>query len=118
MMQAAVLQIMRTWARCPLHVLVEQEFTLSKRARFNDKVRQLLRDGIGIESPNAFGKTPLLRAAEVGNLTAVHELIRLGASKTRRTMDGWTALHLASGNGHNAVVSEVQFACRANPPHL
>mmetsp|Transcript_35990 Transcript_35990/g.101936 ORF Transcript_35990/g.101936 Transcript_35990/m.101936 type:complete len:110 (-) Transcript_35990:775-1104(-) len=73
-------------------------------------VRELVGPAGDINSPDVFGKTPLLRAAEAGNVGVVEELRRRGADVEARTPEGWSALHLASGNGHLDVVSKVRSA--------
>eukprot|EP00951_Prasinocladus_malaysianus_P025893 scaffold228051_cov46-Prasinocladus_malaysianus.AAC.2 len=101
------------WDRCALHLAVEQS---GLRRDSCHEIQQLLRNGNDIEAADIFGKTPLLRAAEVGNVEAVSELLNNGASCLARTMEGWTALHLAAGNGHVKVVSKVsRFSTPVEP---
>ena len=80
----------------------------SQQARWEAVVRDLVGPGEDVNVRDVFGKTPLLRAAEAGKLGVVLELLRRGANPIARTPEGWNALHLAAGNGHLEVVSQVR----------
>lgn len=54
-----------------------------------------------------FLKTPLIHAAENGNLASVLDLIRRGASLSAQAKFGKTALHHAAGNGYYEIVQEL-----------
>ncbi|XP_028294642.1 kinase D-interacting substrate of 220 kDa B isoform X3 [Gouania willdenowi] len=53
------------------------------------------------------GQTPLMVAAELGNLDIVQELIRRGANVNLDDVDCWTALISAAKEGHIEVVREL-----------
>lgn len=94
------------WDRCPLHVVVAAGDALRRASRLSAAIQEHLHAGVDIEAADVFGKTPLILAAEVGNTDAVGCLLKSGASPMARTLDGWTALHLAAGNGHTEVVQQ------------
>ncbi len=48
-----------------------------------------------LNKPDAFGDTPLIRAARAGNVARVHELIAAGADANASDHAGFTALHAA-----------------------
>ncbi|PSR77686.1 hypothetical protein BD289DRAFT_142389 [Coniella lustricola] len=52
-------------------------------------------------------KTPLILAAENGNLNDVLDLVRRGASLSAQAKFGKTALHHAAGNGYYEIVREL-----------
>ena len=60
-------------------------------------IERHLQDGADIDGINpAFGQTPLVRAALVGQLEAVDWLLQNGAAVNGRTKDGGTPLHAAA----------------------
>ena len=66
----------------------------------------LLRKGSGVDPdlPNDKGETPLLRAADSGNVAIAQMLLRGGAHVGAADAAGNTPLHLASEKGHSAFV--------------
>jgi ankyrin repeat protein len=52
----------------------------------------------------ASGETPLIRAASLGHLAFVDELLRRDADTFVSDKNGWTALHAASHAGHDEIV--------------
>ncbi|XP_061752382.1 kinase D-interacting substrate of 220 kDa B-like isoform X4 [Nerophis ophidion] len=60
-----------------------------------------------VDSRSDNGQTPLMVAAEQGNLEIVQELIRRGANVNCDDVDCWTALVSASKEGHIQVVKEL-----------
>ncbi|XP_070697967.1 kinase D-interacting substrate of 220 kDa B [Pempheris klunzingeri] len=60
-----------------------------------------------VDSRSDNGQTPLMVAAEQGNLEIVQELIRRGANVNLDDVDGWTALISAAKEGHIEVVREL-----------
>ncbi|XP_059209212.1 kinase D-interacting substrate of 220 kDa B isoform X1 [Centropristis striata] len=60
-----------------------------------------------VDSRSDNGQTPLMVAAEQGNLEIVQELIRRGANVNLDDVDCWTALISASKEGHIEVVREL-----------
>ncbi|XP_077394664.1 kinase D-interacting substrate of 220 kDa B isoform X1 [Festucalex cinctus] len=60
-----------------------------------------------VDSRSDNGQTPLMVAAEQGNLEIVQELIRRGANVNCDDVDCWTALMSASKEGHIQVVGEL-----------
>ncbi|XP_054964253.1 kinase D-interacting substrate of 220 kDa isoform X12 [Pan paniscus] len=62
------------------------------------------------------GQTPLMIAAEQGNLEIVKELIKNGANCNLEDLDNWTALISASKEGHVHIVEEL-LKCGVNLEH-
>ncbi|XP_061551611.1 kinase D-interacting substrate of 220 kDa B isoform X2 [Phycodurus eques] len=60
-----------------------------------------------VDSRSDNGQTPLMVAAEQGNLEIVQELIKRGANVNCDDVDCWTALMSASKEGHIQVVGEL-----------
>ncbi|KAM6912926.1 kinase D-interacting substrate of 220 kDa B isoform 1-T1 [Xenentodon cancila] len=60
-----------------------------------------------VDSRSDNGQTPLMVAAEQGNLEIVQELIRRGANVNLDDVDCWTALISAAKEGHIDVVREL-----------
>ncbi|XP_038584194.1 kinase D-interacting substrate of 220 kDa B isoform X1 [Micropterus salmoides] len=60
-----------------------------------------------VDSRSDNGQTPLMVAAEQGNLEILQELIRRGATVNLDDIDGWTALISAAKEGHIEVVREL-----------
>ncbi|XP_040916036.1 kinase D-interacting substrate of 220 kDa B isoform X2 [Toxotes jaculatrix] len=60
-----------------------------------------------VDSRSDNGQTPLMVAAEQGNLEIVQELIRRGANVNLDDVDCWTALISAAKEGHIEVVREL-----------
>ncbi|KAM9708977.1 kinase D-interacting substrate of 220 kDa B isoform 3-T4 [Menidia menidia] len=60
-----------------------------------------------VDSRSDNGQTPLMVAAEQGNLEIVQELIRRGANVNLDDIDCWTALISAAKEGHIEVVREL-----------
>jgi ankyrin repeat protein len=67
-----------------------------------------------LEERDARGRTPLIRAAEAGDLAGVKRLLARGANLEAREHCGWSALLRAAGNGHLEVV-KVLLAHGAQP---
>ncbi|XP_033499336.2 kinase D-interacting substrate of 220 kDa B isoform X1 [Epinephelus lanceolatus] len=78
---------------------VEEENLAAIKAHL-DKFRDL-------DSRSDIGQTPLMVAAEQGNLEIVQELIRRGANVNLDDVDCWTALISAAKEGHIEVVREL-----------
>ncbi|XP_063417183.1 fibronectin type 3 and ankyrin repeat domains 1 protein-like [Mytilus trossulus] len=63
-------------------------------------VMYLVSQGSQLETKGKFGRTPLMWAAEYGHLEVVTYLASHGSQlEARDTVDGYTALHGAAGNG-------------------
>ncbi|XP_055087022.1 kinase D-interacting substrate of 220 kDa B isoform X1 [Periophthalmus magnuspinnatus] len=60
-----------------------------------------------VDSRSDNGQTPLMVAAEQGNLEIVQELIRRGANVNLDDIDSWTSLICAAKEGHIEVVQEL-----------
>ncbi|XP_078255352.1 kinase D-interacting substrate of 220 kDa B isoform X4 [Rhinoraja longicauda] len=60
-----------------------------------------------VDERNESGQTPLMLAAEQGNLEIVQELLKKGANCNLEDVDNWTALISASKEGHLEIVSEL-----------
>uniref|UniRef100_A0A7N6BQW2 KAP NTPase domain-containing protein n=1 Tax=Anabas testudineus TaxID=64144 RepID=A0A7N6BQW2_ANATE len=78
---------------------VEEENLAAMKAHL-DKFRD-------VDSRSDNGQTPLMVAAEQGNLDIVQELIRRGANVNLDDVDCWTALISAAKEGHIEVVREL-----------
>nr|XP_046268231.1 kinase D-interacting substrate of 220 kDa B isoform X2 [Scatophagus argus] len=78
---------------------VEEENLAAVKAHL-DKFRD-------VDSRSDNGQTPLMVAAEQGNLEIVQELIRRGANVNLDDVDCWTALISAAKEGHIEVVREL-----------
>ncbi|KAM4724216.1 kinase D-interacting substrate of 220 kDa B isoform 2-T4 [Anableps anableps] len=78
---------------------VEEENLAAVRAHL-DKFRD-------VDCRGDNGQTPLMVAAELGNLEIVQELIRRGATVNMDDVDCWTALISAAKEGHIEVVREL-----------
>lgn len=71
----------------------------------SDRVVRVLLDspGIDIDTASEYGETALMLAAFKGNITLLNELLAKGASVNR--VGGWTPLHYAATEGHDAIVA-------------
>ncbi|KAK7904331.1 hypothetical protein WMY93_016938 [Mugilogobius chulae] len=82
-----------------LFAYVEEENLAAIKAHL-DKFRD-------VDSRSDNGQTPLMVAAEQGNLEIVQELIRRGANVNLDDIDSWTSLICAAKEGHIEVVQEL-----------
>lgn len=82
-----------------LFCYVEEENLPAIKAHL-DKFRE-------VDSRSDNGQTPLMVAAEQGNLEIVQELIRRGANVNLDDIDSWTSLISAAKEGHIEVVQEL-----------
>ncbi|MBR1978491.1 MAG: ankyrin repeat domain-containing protein [Akkermansia sp.] len=73
-------------------------------ARGEADLQKLIAGGHNVNMTDDDGETPLMRAAERGNLRAVDALIKAGANVNAKDEDGNTALMDAADEGHNDVV--------------
>ena len=67
-----------------------------------------------VNHPDKFGRTALIRAAEVGMIKMIHTLLAYHADINHTDVDGDTALYVAAMNGHRAVFQEL-LKLKANP---
>jgi ankyrin repeat protein len=75
------------------------------------QVKTLLTSGVKVDERDEFSeRTALMRAAEIGNLEVVKQLLRYGADATLRDDEGLTALMIAGQSGNNGVVQALQSA--------
>ncbi|XP_077009243.1 kinase D-interacting substrate of 220 kDa isoform X8 [Tamandua tetradactyla] len=79
-------------------------------------LKALLEKCKDVDERNECGQTPLMIAAEQGNLEIVKELIKNGANCNLEDLDNWTALISASKEGHIHIVEEL-LKCGANLEH-
>ncbi len=77
-------------------------------------IKPLLAKGEDLNNVDDFGQTPLMKAAENGNLEIVQLLIENKADVNKSTLAsqrsnrvGWTALHFAAMSGENKVIKEL-----------
>jgi esterase/lipase superfamily enzyme len=68
------------------------------------KVQELIAQGASLDTPDAEGQTPLLRATESGLTDMVLQLVLAGVSVNGSDAKGTTALMLASQRGYTAIV--------------
>uniref|UniRef100_A0A8C6QX45 Kinase D-interacting substrate 220 n=1 Tax=Nannospalax galili TaxID=1026970 RepID=A0A8C6QX45_NANGA len=79
-------------------------------------LKALLEKCKDVDERNECGQTPLMIAAEQGNLEIVKELIKNGANCNLEDLDNWTALISASKEGHVHIVEEL-LKCEVNLEH-
>ncbi|XP_004582647.2 kinase D-interacting substrate of 220 kDa isoform X2 [Ochotona princeps] len=79
-------------------------------------LKALLEKCKDVDETNECGQTPLMLAAEQGNLEIVKELIKNGANCNLEDLDNWTALISASKEGHVHIVEEL-LKCGVNLEH-
>ncbi|XP_021102937.1 kinase D-interacting substrate of 220 kDa isoform X7 [Heterocephalus glaber] len=79
-------------------------------------LKALLEKCKDVDERNECGQTPLMIAAEQGNLEIVKELIKNGANCNLEDLDNWTALISASKEGHLHIVDEL-LRCGVNLEH-
>ncbi|XP_037669181.1 kinase D-interacting substrate of 220 kDa isoform X7 [Choloepus didactylus] len=79
-------------------------------------LKALLEKCKDVDERNECGQTPLMIAAEQGNLEIVKELIKNGANCNLEDLDNWTALISASKEGHLHIVEEL-LKCGVNLEH-
>ncbi|XP_023418720.1 kinase D-interacting substrate of 220 kDa isoform X14 [Cavia porcellus] len=79
-------------------------------------LKALLEKCKDVDERNECGQTPLMIAAEQGNLEIVKELIKSGANCNLEDLDNWTALISASKEGHVHIVEEL-LRCGVNVEH-
>ncbi|MCP5485068.1 MAG: ankyrin repeat domain-containing protein [Spirochaetales bacterium] len=87
--------------------LLSQSGSDLRRAAGNgdlNRIRELVRAGVSVESPSSSGQTALYRAARNGEPAAVRLLLELGANANAREEDGWTPLHTAAKRGYTEIV--------------
>jgi ankyrin repeat protein len=77
----------------------------------SDLLSDFVNLGADVNLKNRSGETPLMIAAEYGEVNAVNTLLRRGAITTERTNDGWTAIMLAAaGLTGNYVITQADRA--------
>lgn len=64
-------------------------------------------DSFEINSTNEYGQTPLMFAANAGNVSALLQLINAGADINRQTLEGYSPLFFAIKSQHLATVKAV-----------
>jgi len=69
-----------------------------------DITRTLLENGADVNAVQQDGYTPLLEAAQAGELETLELLLQYGADPAARREDGQTALDLARQEGHSDIV--------------
>ncbi|KAM0723139.1 hypothetical protein Q7P37_001339 [Cladosporium fusiforme] len=81
-------------------------YALLKASRngWQEMVRQLLREGVSINSLDARGRSALHEASSKGHETTVQLLLERGADVKTSCAEGRTALHEAARNGHESTV--------------
>ena len=82
-----------------------------------NQVKELLNQGVHVNSRNAHGWTPLHKAVLSGNLNIVQELLRRGAHVNPRTRSGMTPLYLAAMWDRSPHIIHALIKAGANPKH-
>ena len=84
-----------------------------------NQVKELLNQGVPVNSRNGAGWTPLHEAAFSGHLSVVQELLRRGAHVNPRAQFGYTPLHVAafSRRPHPRIVHAL-IKAGANPRYM
>lgn len=101
--------------RLPIHCCIsrkrnewEQTARFLRDAAFrSQELRGFHGDEFEVDSRGGYNKTPLIEAAEEGDLDRVKDCVRRGASLAAQDEFGETALHYAAENGHYDVVKEL-----------
>lgn len=78
-------------------------------------LKELLRVGARVDARDSEGYAPIYHAAETGNLSALHELVRAGSSHARRSNNVQTPHAVACMCGHSIVVEYLVDNCEADP---
>lgn len=96
----------------PLHVAVTRFYPIGLRSRLraHDIIRRLLKPEI-IHVPDAFGMTPLMRAAQNKNVFAVRQLLRHRANPCFSNNMG-TSLHYAASIDKNLTIIKALIRSR------
>lgn len=83
----------------PLMIAIEQ--------KCHDSIDYLIAQGVDVNAPQPQGRTPLMRAADKGDVTAVEKLLAAGADPNLVAggMENKTALHFAAAGGHDIVTT-------------
>ncbi|XP_019617593.1 PREDICTED: uncharacterized protein LOC109464923 [Branchiostoma belcheri] len=75
-----------------------------------DRVKQLLAEGVKVNAADNSGWTALHLASRHGHTGTVQALLTAGATIDSPTNGGWTALHSAAFNGHTGTVQALLTA--------
>ena len=75
---------------------------------YPDVVKLLVENGADINTKDDYGKTPLMYAAENGNLNIIKFLVEKGADIKAKDKDDKTALDLVHKTGHSDVVQYLE----------
>ncbi|EPQ08441.1 Kinase D-interacting substrate of 220 kDa [Myotis brandtii] len=105
-----------TAASANMSVLISQSVINYVEEENIPALKALLEKCKDVDERNECGQTPLMIAAEQGNLEIVKELIKNGANCNLEDLDNWTALISASKEGHLHVVEEL-LKCGGNLEH-
>ena len=109
-------------AGCPIDVEDSREASLMHFAAEGGHVGMIAflhEQGLHVHQTARDGRTPLHHAAFSGQLDAVSELLRLGATASMRTLavNGGTPLHQAALGGHKEVMSAlIDAGCSPHTP--
>lgn len=80
----------------PLHILIEKIDLGFIEGATEEVIERFLKYGVEVNTPDAWGSTPLHVAASTGDLAAIAYLLSKGADVKARTKLGLTPLHLAA----------------------
>ena len=83
-----------------------------------NQVKELLNQGVHVNSRNAHGWTPLHKAVLSGNLSVVQELLKRGAHVNPRTRNGTTPLYLATLWNRSPHIIHALLKAGANPKYI
>ena len=90
----------------PVQAPAEKSIQLVNAAKDGDldKVKDLIAEGVDVDSKNKGGTTALMMAARFDNLDIVEYLVEKGADVNAKNELGRSALYMAARNGHVDVV--------------
>lgn len=80
----------------PLHILIEKIDLSFIDGATEHVIERFLKCGVNVNSPDAYGFTPLHKAAKTGDITSAAYLVKNGADIRVKTKQGHTPLHLAA----------------------
>lgn len=87
-----------------------QDLFKAIRSKDVERVEKLLAQGVGVNSRNTFGVTPLMDSLYLDDSSMARLLLRLGANPNAKDVGGNSVLMIAVDNGHLDIVKEIATA--------